>query len=118
MLVFNSISEIDRVKYPSVVQFQEAIETDIIKDTPDANLDDYNNTMGGKLHIIEKAEEWSELLEKVPCVNDHYIFDNIFETFDELYMVVYIATNDAGGPLYYIPRQIYMQEGKLCSYAE
>jgi hypothetical protein len=113
MKSFNSLSEMKNT-HPSIIQYQESVEKELKMSFPDIDLSDYNTTLGGKVNIVETLDEWLSILEKVPCVEGVYMFDDLRETFDKLYIIVFIATNDAGGPLYYVPKQIYSQEGIIC----
>ena len=113
MKKYDNLEEL-KAAHPSIYYHQENIDKQIIKDYNLDSIQSYNGLLGGHVIVIESVDEWNALLSIIPCKDDVYMFDGVAQTDDELFMTVFIASNDAGGPLYYVPRQIYTQRGSIC----
>jgi len=77
--------------------------------------DDYMSDFGGWVYVLERPEElhWIDTLVKHPTKNRWMhlneassVFDIAEWTEDGLYAVIWMATNNAGGPVFFIPREI------------
>lgn len=105
MKIYNSFKEMQDVSKEILNYYENLIEN------LDIGLEDsFIDTLGGAVHVIESNEDLKEIVSFGHGQDDNLassalVFDYC-NWVSENYIYIFLATNNAGGPTYWIPKVI------------
>jgi len=111
---FNNLGEMHAGAPGDVYDHHYKLLKELRDGAKDLNKISFNDNLGGYVWFVETVEEFTRILQNLPKSKEGNIFFEIAEVIPGGFLFLFIAMNDAGGPVYYVPKEVYTVVGEMC----